>query len=65
MTELNKNNGHYSEQNGHALRGQHERIRKLLGGVMPESIPGFDGINTTKSQLIRRTMRRTPRTGKK
>lgn len=61
----NGNNRHYSEQTGHSLRGKHNDIVNRLGGVMPESIPGFDGIDVTKSQLIRRTMRRTPRDGRK
>lgn len=65
MTELNKKNNHYSEQSGHALRGEHEKIRVRLGGLMPESIPGFNGIDITRAQLIRRTMRRTPRDGRR
>lgn len=66
MTELDRKNGHYSEQNGHALRGEHERVKRILGGTMPESIPGFDGIiDVTKSQLIRRAMRRISRSGKR
>lgn len=62
MTELDKGNtGHYSEQNGHALRGEHERVRRKLGGVMPESIGGFNGI---EQQRVRRSMRRISKTGK-
>ncbi len=63
MTELDrKNHSHYSEQNGHALRSEHERVRKMLDGEMPEGINGFNGI---EQQRIRRTMRRVPRTGKR
>lgn len=59
------NNGHYSEQTGHLLRGRHSDVVNILGGTMPESIPGFAGIDATKAQLIKRTMRRTPRDGRR
>lgn len=61
----NQNNGHYSEQTGHLLRGNHNYVVSKLGGVMPETVPGFKGIDVTKSQLIRRNMRRTPRDGRR
>lgn len=62
MTESDRKNGHYSLQNGHALRGEHERVKKKLGGVMPEAIAGFNGI---EQQRVRRSMRRVTDTGKK
>lgn len=62
MSEFIGKNGHYSEQNGHALRGEHERVRVRLGGAMPESINGFKGI---EQQRIKRSMKRIPKAGKK
>lgn len=59
------NNGHYSEQTGHLLRGTHKDVVNRLGGTMPESIPGFDGIDVTRAQVIRRSMRRIPRDGRR
>lgn len=59
------NNSHYSEQTGHLLRGNHKDVVNRLGGTMPESIPGFDGIDATKAQRIRRAMRRIPRDGRR
>ncbi len=61
----NGNNKHYSLQTGHLLRGNHSEVVSKLGGRMPEAVPGFDGIDATKAQLIRRNMRRTPRDGRR
>lgn len=60
-----KNNGHYSEQTGHLLRGAHKDIVTKLGGTMPESLPGFEGLDVVKAQMIRRQMRRAPRDGRR
>lgn len=62
MTESDRKNDHYSKQNGHALRGEHERVKKKLGGIMPEAIAGFNGI---EQQRVRRSMKRISITGKK
>lgn len=57
-------NIHYSEQTGHALRGEHDRVKDKIG-QMPEGIPGFERIEVSRAWLIRRTMRRPTRTGKR
>ena len=62
MVEKKENNGHYSEQTGHYLRGVHERLKGILNGYPPESIPGYDGMEAAR---IRRSMRIISRTGKK
>ncbi len=46
---------HYSTQTGHVLRGEHQRVVKELHGHMPESLPGFSGIeNFRKRRYARR-----------
>lgn len=58
-------NGHYSEQTGHLQRGEHKKVVIKLGGIMPEALPGYEGITERNAWLVRRTMRRIARTGKK
>jgi hypothetical protein len=65
IEEIKQNNQHYSEQTGHFLRGAHSDVVKKLGGKMPESLPGFDGIDVTKAQMSRRQMRRITRDGRR
>lgn len=65
MVEKNGNNGHYSEQTGHRLRGVHKKVVEKLNGDTPESIPGFNGIQPIESVRIRRSMRRISQTGKR
>ncbi len=59
--ETGENNHHYSEQPGHALRGEHARLFRALGGMPPETVPGFDGIEIARR---RRSMRRPTKSGK-
>lgn len=48
-------NSHYSIKTGHVLRGEHQRVVKELGGHMPESLPGYSGIeNFRKRRYVRR-----------
>ena len=59
---IEKNNGHYSEQNAHALRGVHARVVKILGGIMPEGVSGYNGI---EDQRVRRHVRKPHPDGKR
>ena len=67
MKELENNgkNNHYSEQTGHALRGEHKKVSDQLNGEMPELISGFGSLDVSKTWLVRRSMRRISKTGKK
>lgn len=67
MGNKESRNEHYSRQTGHTLRGIHSDVVKRLGGLMPESLPGFQGIRTHEvdTQLIRRSMRRITDSGRR
>lgn len=63
MSQTESRNAHYSDQTGHAARGEYHKIKKELGQD-PKSIPGFQSFTVSREWLVRRTMRRISRTGK-
>ena len=66
MEKRNGNNSHYSEQSGHALRGEFFRIQKQVYRFSPDQgvSRGVIGMSAEMTYIARRSMQRSPRSGK-